>query len=144
MNVRLFTPAICLFLLACTSRAPEYMVGDSVRRNRFAAEKAYANSVVITKSLDGTQLDVPLKAVSTPFPDYPKVLRDDGVTGMVHTRFIIEPDGRVTSPVVIGSPDAALAAISLHAIMQWRFGQPLVGGKPTRISASHQFVFKLE
>jgi TonB family protein len=144
MNVRLFTPVVCLLLLACASRAPEYTSGDAVRRDRFAAERAYADSVAITTTLDGTQLDAPLKAVSTPFPDYPPELQDRGITGKVRTRFIIEPDGRVTGPTVIGSPDAALAAISLHAIMRWRFEPPLVGGRPMRISASHEFVFALE
>jgi TonB family protein len=142
MNVRLFTPAVCLFLLACASRAPDYMSGDAVRRERSAAEKAYAKAVAITKSLDGTQLDAPLKAISTPFPDYPQELH--AVTGKVRTRFDIEPDGRVSNATVIGSPNAALAALALQAIMRWKFEQPLVGGKPTRISAAHQFVFKLE
>lgn len=144
MNARLLTPAICLFLFACASGAPQYASGDAVRRERLAAEKVYANSVAITKSLDGTPLDAPLKAVSTPFPDYPAGLRGHGIHGKVRTQFIIEPDGRVASPTVVGPVNAALAALALDAIQRWRFEQPLVGGRPTRISASHQFVFALE
>jgi TonB family protein len=60
----------------------------------------------------------------------------------LHSR--IEPDGRVSNATVSGSPNATLAALVLQAIMQWKFEQPLVGGKPTRISVAHQFVFRLE
>jgi TonB family protein len=144
MNPRIVSLLSLLLLIACASKGPEYIDTDGVRRDRTQAEVAYAQAVGVSASLEGVRLDSPLKAIYTPFPDYPQDLRRAGVTGTVRTKFTIEQNGRVSNPTVVGSPNATLAAVSLHAVMRWKFEPPMISGKPARITASHQFVFKLE
>ena len=135
------TLALGLLLLAgCASRQPEYIAQDGQRRPRVEAEKSYAE--LLAPPLG--KLDKPLKALHTPFPDYPRDVRNAGIEGSVRTRFTVGEDGRVSNPTVIGSPNPTLAAITLHAIMRWQFEPPMIDGKPTRIVAGHEFVFKLE
>jgi protein TonB len=87
--------------------------------------------------------DTPLKPISTPFPAYPSSLRDDGIAGRVRVRFVVESNGTVSNPVVLGSAPADLAAITLQSIRQWRFEPPLRNGKPGRVTAEQAFVFEL-
>jgi TonB family protein len=145
MIIRPTAVVLCLMaMIACASKGPEYIATDGVRRDRPEAEVAYAESVAQSASMEGARLDSPLKAIYTPFPDYPQDLRRADVTGNVRTRFSIEQDGSVSNATVVGSPNAALAAISLQAVMRWKFEPPMIGGKPARVTASHQFVFRLE
>ena len=131
-------------LAGCASRQPEYTSQDGISRPREDAEKAYAQSLAPSKTADRRQLDKPLMALYTPFPDYPRDLRNAGVVGNVRTRFTIGEDGKVSNPSVFGSPHPTLAAMTLDSIMRWRFEPPMVDGKPSRILATHQFIFKLE
>jgi TonB family protein len=145
-NVRHIVLALMLALLGgCASRQPEYhSSNDSTRRSREDAEKAYALSLVPLKVPKSLKLDKPLKAIYTPFPDYPRELANARVTGNVRTKFTIGEDGKVSSPTVIGSPPPALASIALQSILRWQFEPPMAAGEPTRIEAVQEFVFQLE
>jgi TonB family protein len=144
MNLRIVSPIALVLVVGCASPSLEYSSSDGVRRNRAEAEKAYVGSAAIERNIEGTQLDKPLKALYTPFPDYPTNLRRAEVVGTVRTRFTIGTDGLVSNPTVLGTPDPALAAITLQSITRWRFEPPVVGGKPARIVATQEFVFRLE
>ena len=142
MMLRLALLTIAFGLIGgCASRQHEYIGQDGVRRPRNDAEKAYVQLLV---PVGGPQLDKPLKALHTPFPDYPRDLRNAGIVGSVRTRFSIDEEGKVSTPTVLGSPHPTLAGHVLQSIMRWRFEPPVANGKPTRAMATHEFVFKVE
>jgi TonB family protein len=136
-------PLLALSLLligACSTDAPKYRVGTTgALQNREQAQQTHMESAAAVG-----QLDKPLKPISAPFPDYPSSLRNDGIVGKVRVRFIIEANGTVSNPVVVGSPPAELAAITLDSIKRWRFEPPLHGGKPGRAVAEQSFVFEVD
>jgi TonB family protein len=126
---------------ACSTDASKYRVGSTgALQTRAQAQQTHMKSTAATAG----QPDEPLKPISTPFPEYPSSLRNDGIVGKVRVRFIVESDGTVSNPVVLGSAPAELVAITLHSITQWRFEPPLRGGKPERVAVEQAFVFELD
>jgi TonB family protein len=132
-----------LLLAACAANSPSYQVaGQSDPSTRHAAERKHAEIVHASATVHA--LDAPLRILKSVFPDYPESFRNADISGVVRIEFFIERDGRVSSPTVIGSPPAELAALSLHAIMRWRFAPPTIAGSPVRVQAAQQFNFKIE
>jgi TonB family protein len=129
-----------LLAAACSTDAPKYRVGTTGTLQ--SREQAQQTHMELTAAAG--QPDTPLKPISAPFPEYPSNLRRDEIVGKVRVRFVVESNGTVSSPVVLGSPPAELVALSLHSIMQWRFEPPLRGGKPGRVAAEQVFVFELD
>lgn len=109
---------------------------------RSEAERTYEEN--LPRVTAHAPLDKPLRAISAPFPDYPAGTRTSSNTGSVQVRFFIGQDGSVSDPTIVGSPPPLLAALTLHAIMRWRFEPPMSKGRPTGIGAQQIFVFKLE
>src|SRR5256885_15813256 len=56
-------------------------------------------------------------------PEYPAVLRDKGIGGVVKLRVIVRTDGTVKDVQIIGG-DAALVETGKRAAQQWRFFSP--------------------
>ena len=129
-----------LLAAGCSTDATKYRVGSSGVLQ--AREQAQQTHMASTATAD--RLDVPLKPISAPFPEYPSSFRDDGLVGRVRVWFIVESNGTVSNPVVLGSPPPELAAITLRSIMQWRFEPPLRGGKPGRVAVEQVFAFELD
>lgn len=127
----------------CSTDAPKYQVGSSgALQSRDQAQQTHIKGTESTGTAG--QLDTPLKLISAPFPEYPSSIRNDELVGSVRIRFIVEPDGTVSTPIVLGSPPPELAAITIRSIMQWRFEPPLRGGKPERTAVEQVFAFRLE
>jgi TonB family protein len=140
-----YLPLLFMAAVLCgcsSSKEPRYAVAGEAPLSREAAEKAFAQRP--PKSAVGQPLDGPLKVIAAPFPEYPAGFRNDSNTGSVRVKFFIEKDGTVSNPSIFGSPPPALAAISLNAILRWRFEPPMSDGKFVRIGAEQEFVFKLE
>lgn len=136
-----FVCALAL-LCGCATDTTRYVVGESgTSQTRADAEKTHRMSLPVR---DGVGLDSPLRAVSTSFPEYPPSLRNYNLVGSVRVRFFVEADGTVSNPSIVGSPPPALAALSLHAIMLWRFEPPIRGGKPVRVPVEQEFAFSLQ
>ena len=143
--MRLIVSILALALLsACASDTTRYRVGtgDGPLQPRAEAERTHATRP--SSGGENLNLDKPLKIVFSPFPEYPRGLRNDNFVGPVRLRFFVEPDGTVSNPSVVGSPSPALAALCLHAIMRWRFEPPTRAGKPVRVPATQEFVFSLQ
>lgn len=139
----LITLTAAVLLSACASSDTNYRVaGDQQSGSRVAAEQRHAE--IIQSMPTGSELDVPLRVLQSRFPEYPKQLRNANVEGTVRVQFIIEPDGSVSSPQLIGSPQPELAALSLQAILRWKFAPPLKNGAATKVQAVQQFTFKVQ
>jgi protein TonB len=138
----LYLLVIALVVGCVSTKQPDYTVGTGAAQSREAAERTFAE--LPTKSVAGRPLDKPLKVISSPFPEYPVGFRNANIAGTVRVTFLIEENGAVSNPSVSGSPPPALVAISLNAIMRWRFEPPVSGGRPTQVRAVQEFVFRIE
>ena len=139
----LLASTVAILVSACASPDTNYRVAsDQQPGTRLVAEQRHAE--LIQSMTTGSELDVPLRVLQSRFPEYPKELRNANVEGTVRVQFIIEPDGSVSNPQVVGSPQPELAALSLHAIMRWKFAPPMRNGAATRVQAAQQFTFKVE
>ena len=143
MNATLASFIALILLSACAARAPQYEVGTQGKReSRNEAERTYADQV--PKVSYPQALDSPPRVLSSRFPDYPQHWINAEVVGSVTVQFTIEADGSVSNPAVLGAPRAELAALTLHAIMQWKFAPATKGGVPVQVRAQQAFVFRTE
>ncbi len=135
---------VCLALSpGCSATPPQYEIEPSgSRQSRAEAEKAHAERMPQVPAQ--LNVDSPVRVLSSRFPDYPSQLQQAGIVGNVIVQFSVEPDGSVSQPMVLGAPPPELAAITLHAIMQWRFSPATSGGVPVRTRVQQQFKFQLE
>lgn len=136
-----FTVALLLLALTgCASNSARYAVDGGPKLSRAQADAQYAKRV---SELRG-KLDRPLKALYAPFPDYPRELRNAGITGTVRVLFTIDREGRARNARAVGGAPAGLVDVALENIQRWRFDPPIAGGVPVEIEASQVFEFNLE
>jgi TonB family protein len=76
----------------------------------------------------GGQL-VPARVVARVDPEYPKLAREAGASGVVELEATISADGRVKNPHVIHG-NSMLQKAAIDAVMQWRYQPALLNGKP--------------
>lgn len=76
-------------------------------------------------------------------PVYPASARDAHIEGTVLLHAVITTDGRLTSLVVLASPDDALSQAALDAVSTWRCDPYRLNGKPTEVSTTIPVTFKL-
>lgn len=72
--------------------------------------------------------------VDRTMPAYPENLRRAGVGGVVVSRIVLSPEGRVVSVDVVESPDSAIAFAVRHALLSWQFDSTKLVG-PTNPTA---------
>jgi TonB family protein len=143
MNKLLLLAASFCLVAGCATNEPQYQVGGQAsRQTRADAERIYAKQAGLVTPTGS--FDTPPRVLSSQFPDYPPSWRNAGIVGAVIVSFSVEPDGSVSNPEIEGSPPAELAAITLNAILRWRFAPATKGGIPVRVRAHQQFVFKTE
>jgi TonB family protein len=143
MNRTAAALSLAIALTACATRQPQYSLeGSSVRLAKADAERAYANRPWPTVAAG--EMDTPPKQLSFVLPSYPQELVNANIAGRVSVQFYIEPDGTVSNATVLGSPPSELEAITLQAMMQWRFSPAMKDGKPIRMKAVQTFRFKAE
>lgn len=76
-------------------------------------------------------------------PRYPARLLRDGIEGVVHTTFIVEPDGSVSDFQIQKTSDARFDAATRLCVLRWRFEPARVGGVPVRVRVAVPVVFKM-
>lgn len=76
--------------------------------------------------------------------DYPRVAKDNGLTGMVELRFTVQPDGSTTGIEVVRSePEGVFEASAIAAVAQWRYEPVLRDGQPVAQRAMVRISFRL-
>ena len=84
---------------------------------------------------------VPLVRIN---PQYPRNELLAGVEGWVKVKFIVEPDGSVSSPRVVQSkPPRVFDSSALRAIKKWKFKPKVVNGVAVEQAGSQIIEFKL-
>ena len=66
-------------------------------------------------------VDVPLKPIAQPKPEFPEDVMTKLGKGGVKLRFVVQPDGTVSAPEVLSSSHRRLNPPALAAIASWRF-----------------------
>lgn len=61
--------------------------------------------------------------------------------GNVAISYVIDTQGRVRVPAVVGESDPGLAAAAVAAVKQWRFTPPLHNGLPVLVEDTRSFTF---
>jgi TonB family protein len=78
-------------------------------------------------------------------PIYPQAMRDAGLEGVVSLTALIDPEGRVSSVRVIGSPaHPDLGKAAADAVRQWQFSPTLLNGEAVEVLMNVQVGFSLE
>jgi TonB family protein len=127
------------FIVGCSGPQYSYVFSDA-GQSRVKAEQGFAANLPV-RGEDRLQLDSPLRAIITPFPEWPTGLDERKNTGTVCVLFTIEEDGTTSNLTVVGSPPTILAELSLRAIARWRFEPPTAKGKAVRIPVQQTFEF---
>ncbi len=126
----------------CATKPPEYSIGyDGPLLIREAAQKSIQGPLQTQIKLP---LDSPLEVITASLPNYPDSFRKANIEGKVKIIFVVESDGTVSNPLIVGSPPAPLAAISLNAILHWKFKPPIRNGQPVKLRLGQVFDFILE
>jgi protein TonB len=76
----------------------------------------------------GGQL-IPAKVISRVDPEYPKLARQAGASGLVEMEATIGLDGKVKNPHVLRG-NAMLQKAAIDAVLQWRYKPAMLNGKP--------------
>lgn len=84
----------------------------------------------------------PPVAVRTVTPEYPAVLKRDGVNGIVVVRCTVDEQGNVASIEVQKSTNAEFDKPALEAVKKWKFKPAKVDGSPVakKVSIPIKFV----
>lgn len=78
-------------------------------------------------------------------PVYPQAMRDAGLEGSVSLTALIDPEGRVSSVRVIGSPaHPDLGQAAADAVRQWQFSPTLLNGEAVEVLMNVSVAFSLE
>ena len=78
------------------------------------------------------------------YPQYPRNELLAGVEGWVKVKFIVEPDGSVSSPRVVQSkPPRVFDSSALRAIKKWKFKPKVVNGIAVQQAGTQVIEFKL-
>lgn len=78
-------------------------------------------------------------------PIYPQAMRDAGLEGVVSLTALIDPEGRVSSVRVIGSPaHPDLGKAAAEAVSQWQFSPTLLNGEAVEVLMNVSVAFSLE
>lgn len=85
------------------------------------AEGGEAGDGGLDKVFSLAELDQRPRPIFQTLPHYPPELRRSRRQGTVHVVFLVDPQGRVTSPEVEKSTDPAFERVALEAVRQWRF-----------------------
>lgn len=103
-----------------------------------ASEHQPGDAVVVARDAN-----LPMKALSRVFPDYPDGARVRGIEGSVLVRYIIDKTGRVREVTVLQAAHKLLTQESVRCIRSWRFRPLIVDGEPVEVVHELTVIFQL-
>jgi protein TonB len=76
---------------------------------------------------------------------YPEIAAENGISGRVFVRFVVEPDGKIDKVIVVRGVDPALDAEAIRVVQsspKWTPGKQR--GKPVRVAYTFPILFVLQ
>lgn len=104
---------------------------------------AAAEKVKLAGALSPEQLDRFPEATARVAPEYPKELRESGVTGEVLVEFVVDETGTVTDAYAVRSTHRDFEAAAIAGVEKWKFASGLKGGKPVKTRLQQAIAFSL-
>jgi TonB family protein len=109
---------------------------SALARNLLKASKAGADNVVTP-----AELDTPLRPANTPSPAYPVALVKAGKSGTATIEFIVDEEGWVELPRVVGATAEEFGFAAAQAVATWQFNPPTKKGRPAVTRARIEIEF---
>jgi protein TonB len=81
---------------------------------------------------EAVSLDRIPRAVVQPAPDYPDLLRREGVDGAVTVQFVVDTNGQVMSAEAVKWTHREFVAPAVRAVLRWRFQPGTMDGRKVR------------
>ena len=92
----------------------------------------------------GPDFDTRPTPVKPPPPEYPSVMKQKGVSGLVALKVEIDETGAVTACSVSKSSNAEFEEPAMKAVRNWRFKPAQKGGAPVKISLILPIKFSID
>jgi TonB family protein len=124
-------PVLAGTLAACASASSQSRAA-AVPTNGCSIESYlahYASPVPAAQLVPDSLLDSELRHLSSPNPEYPAALRNEGIRGTVVVGFVVAPGGRVVSAEAMNSAHPELIAAALRMVRASTFTTPTRGGQ---------------
>jgi TonB family protein len=93
---------------------------------------------------DVAAVSVKPKLLKPEQPVYPYNQARAGVNGTVTVEFIIDPQGRVRNPYVVGSNNPAFERPAIDAVLKWKFSPGKMDGRPVNVRAVQKIEFLMD
>ena len=84
------------------------------------------------------------KLVKQTRPEYPEILRQKGIQGIVLLSAVISKEGVPSDWKVLSSPDPELSDSAVNAFKDWRYKPTLLNGEPVEVVTTLAVEFRLE
>jgi TonB family protein len=114
------------------------------KQNAANDAKARAAAAGSAKTADLAKLDRLPRPTLRVVPDYPKELREAGVTGEVLVEFVVDATGAVKGAAPVRSTDRGFEAAAVAAVEKWEFGAGVKGGRPVNTRMQQVISFSLK
>lgn len=111
--------------------APSSAPAEAMRQEAPTLASLPARAVEAPAPAPVEAVEVALKAIAQPQPEFPRELRSTVSQGRVTLAFTVQTDGTVSVPSVVSSTNRRLNRPALDAIARWRF-------EPIRVAQSAQ------
>ena len=93
------------------------------------------------RTVDWVNLVSPPRRLQGAMPIYPPELRARATRGFAHISFILDMEGVVRVPVILGASAPEFGSAALAAVKGWRFDQPSVADERVNVRVERSFNF---
>ncbi|HTO02197.1 MAG TPA: TonB family protein [Opitutus sp.] len=94
-------------------------------------------------TLNANHLDRFPRPIARVAPEYPKELREAGVSGEVLVEFVVDKTGAVQGAVPVSSTHPGFEAAAVAAVEKWKFDSGLKGGRAVNTRLQQTITFSL-
>jgi TonB family protein len=84
------------------------------------------------------------RALEKPAPRYPKSMIDEGRSGAVKLRILIDTNGAVVDAKALSSTHPNFEPAAIAAVRKWRYSPPTLEGKPVCVQFEFEMGFELK
>jgi TonB family protein len=81
------------------------------------------------------------RVISQPAPEYPYQAKRADIEGAVLVEFIVNVQGQVINPIVVGSTDPVFEKAAIEAVKEWKFAAALHEGQPVSVPVLRLITF---
>ena len=99
------------------------------------------NAALEAQTAKGQEAPRLIKVVA---PKMPREAIAKGIEGSVDAELLVDASGKVSSVIILRSPDALLSEAIVQAMKQWVFSPPAFNGTAKSLKVRQTYVFRVE